>query len=87
VLGVVLRARIEHVLTGHVADPHALAGAAGGGRAPHLPIVREAVASGLDAVYAVSACLGLAGGVIVLALVRRPRAASPAQPEQETVAV
>jgi EmrB/QacA subfamily drug resistance transporter len=87
VLGVVLRARIEHVLTGHVADPHALAGAASGGRAPDLPIVREAVASGLDAVYGVSACLGLAGGVIVLALVRRPRAAPHARPERETAAV
>lgn len=54
---------------------------------PHLPIVREAVASGLDAVYAVSACLGLAGGVIVRALVRRPRAASRVQPEQEAVAL
>jgi MFS family permease len=86
VLGVVLRARIEHVLTGHVSDPHALAGAASGGRAPHVPIVRAAVASGLDAVYAVSACLGLAGGIIVLALVRRPRETSHARHEQETVA-
>ena len=84
-LGVVLRARIEHVLTGHVGDPHGLAGAASGGRAPRLPIVRDAVASGLNTVYAVSAGLGLAGGLIVLALVRRPR--STPQPERvpETV--
>ncbi|MDN3351021.1 MFS transporter [Actinomadura sp. DC4] len=86
VLGVVLRARIEHVLTGHVPDPHALAGAASGGRAPHLPIVRSAVASGLNAVYAVSACLGIVGGILVLALVRRPRETARPLPEQETVA-
>jgi EmrB/QacA subfamily drug resistance transporter len=72
VLGVVLRSRIEHVLTGHVADPHAMAGAASGGRAPDLPVVHAAVASGLDRVYAVSAALGLAGGAVVLALLRRP---------------
>ena len=84
VLGVVLRARVEHVLTGHVPDPHAMAGAASGGRAPHLPIVRAAVASGLDAVYAVSAVLGLAAGVIALVLIR-PRAAKEQERAPEAV--
>ncbi|MGH3377058.1 MAG: MFS transporter [Actinoallomurus sp.] len=84
VLGVVLRARVEHVLTGHVPDPHAMAGAASGGRAPHLPIVRAAVASGLNAVYAVSAVLGLAAGVIALVLIR-PRAAKEQEHEPEAV--
>ncbi len=85
VLGVVLRARIEHVLTGHVADPHGMAGAASGGRAPDLPIVRSAVASGLDAVYAVSAVLGVAGGIVALALIRRP--AEPVRPERDPESV
>jgi hypothetical protein len=85
VLGVVLRSRIEHVLTGHVADPHGMAGAASGGRAPHLPIVRSAVASGLNTVYAVSAGLGLAAGLIVLLLVRSPKAPAGAHAEPETV--
>ena len=84
VLGVVLRARVEHVLTGHVPDPHDMAGAASGGRAPHLPIVRAAVASGLDAVYAVSAVLGLAAGVIALVLIR-PRATEEQEREPEAV--
>jgi EmrB/QacA subfamily drug resistance transporter len=86
VLGVVLRARVEHALTGHVPDPHAMAGAASGGRAPHLPIVRAAVASGLDAVYAVSAALGLAAGVIALVLIR-PKAAEEQEREPEAVPV
>jgi hypothetical protein len=81
----VLRIRIEHVLTGRVPDPHAMAGAASGGRAPHLPIVREAVASGLNAVYAVSAALGLAAGIITLALIRRPAKTPEPQPEPATV--
>jgi EmrB/QacA subfamily drug resistance transporter len=86
VLGVVLRSRIEHVLTGHVPDAHAMAGAASGGRAPHVAIVGSAVASGLNAVYAVSAALGLVGGVIVLVLVRPPRGVPDPAPARETAA-
>lgn len=63
-----------------------MAGAASGGRAPHLPVVRAAVAAGLNTVYAVAAGLGLAAGIIVLALVRPTRAAAPAGPERATVA-
>ncbi|GAB3981984.1 MFS transporter [Actinoallomurus acanthiterrae] len=84
VLGIVFRGRIEHVLTGHVADPHAMAGAASGGQAPRLPIIRAAVASGLNEVYAVSAGLGIAAGLIVLALFRtRHRTAVPPAPDRE----
>jgi EmrB/QacA subfamily drug resistance transporter len=86
VLGVLMRARVEHVLTGHVPDPHGMAGAVGGGRAPHLPIVRAATASGLNAVYAVSAGLGLAAGVIVLLLVRSPRPSAAPEPDRAAVA-
>lgn len=85
VLGVVLRARVEHVLTGHVPDPHALAGAASGGRAPHLPIVRTAIASGLDAVYAVAGALGLAAGVVVLVFLRRSEVPAPEEGQHEAV--
>jgi EmrB/QacA subfamily drug resistance transporter len=85
VLGVVLRARVEHVLTGHVPDPHGMAGAVSGGRAPHLPVVREAAASGLNAVYAVSAALGLAAGVIALVLVRSPKTPAAPEPDREAV--
>ncbi|MEV5711779.1 MFS transporter [Actinoallomurus sp. NPDC052274] len=86
VLGIVFRGRIEHVLTGHVADPHTMAGAASGGQAPRLPIVRAAVASGLNEVYAVSAGLGIAAGIIVLALVRSPRRTVRPQPQPEKAA-
>jgi MFS family permease len=86
VLGVLMRARVEHVLTGHVPDPHGMAGAVGGGRAPHLPIVRSAAASGLNTVYAVSAGLGLAAGVIVLLLVRSPQPSAAPEPDREAVA-
>ncbi|MCO5967291.1 MFS transporter [Actinoallomurus soli] len=86
VLGIVFRGRIEHVLTGHVADPHAMAGAASGGQAPRLPIVRAAVASGLNEVYAVSAGLGIAAGIVVLALVRPPRRAVRPEPRRERAA-
>ncbi|MEV5753345.1 MFS transporter [Actinoallomurus sp. NPDC052308] len=86
VLGIVFRGRIEHVLTGHVADPHAMAGAASGGQAPRLPIVRAAVASGLNEVYAVSAVLGIAAGIIVFALVRSPRRTVRPQPQPEKAA-
>ncbi|MCO5999634.1 MFS transporter [Actinoallomurus rhizosphaericola] len=86
VLGIVFRGRIEHVLTGHVADPHAMAGAASGGQAPRLPIVRAAVASGLNEVYAVSAGLGIAAGIVVLALVRPPRRTVRPEPRREKAA-
>jgi EmrB/QacA subfamily drug resistance transporter len=82
VLGVVLRARVEHVLTGHVPDPHALAGAASGGRAPHLPIVRTAIASGLDTVYAVAGGLGVAAGVIVLVFLRQNQPVMEREPQE-----
>jgi len=87
VLGVVLRSRIEHVLTGHVPGAHAMAGAVSGGRAPHLPIVSAAVASGLNAAYAVAAGLGVAGGIVVLAFVRRPASVAEPQPEPDAVSV
>ncbi len=85
VLGLVLRFRIEDGLTGHVADPHGVAGAASGGRAPHLAAVRSAFASGLDAVYVVCGTLGLVAGVLVLVFVRGPGRAPRPQPEREAV--
>jgi EmrB/QacA subfamily drug resistance transporter len=85
-LGIVFRSRIEHVLTGHVADPHAMADAASGGQAPRLPIVRAAVASGLNEVYAVSAGLGIAAGIIVLVLARSPRRTVRPEPRRERAA-
>ncbi|GAA0323507.1 MFS transporter [Actinoallomurus spadix] len=86
VLGIVFRGRIEHALTGHVTDPHAMAGAASGGRAPRLPIVRAAVASGLNEVYAVSAGLGIAAGIIVLVLARPPRRTARPEPQRQKAA-
>jgi EmrB/QacA subfamily drug resistance transporter len=85
VLGVVFRSRIEHVLTGHVADAHAMAGAASGGQAPRLPIVRAAVASGLNEVYAVSAGLGIVAGIVVLTLVRSPSRSVRPAPDRDKV--
>jgi hypothetical protein len=48
--------------------------------------VGSAVASGLNAVYAVSAALGLAGGIIVLALVRPARGVPDPEPARERAA-
>jgi EmrB/QacA subfamily drug resistance transporter len=87
VFGSVFRGRIEHVLTGHVADPHAMAGAASGGQAPRLPIVRAAVASGLNEIYAVSAGLGIAAGIIVLVLFRTRGPSVRPEPDREKATV
>jgi EmrB/QacA subfamily drug resistance transporter len=78
-LGLVFRTRVEDLLVrDHVPDPHRAANALTNGAAtsvlPGLPqhLVRSAFASGVNASYAVSAAMGLAAGVLVLALVRKP---------------
>ena len=46
----------------------------------------SAAASGLSTVYAVSAGLGLAAGVVVLLLVRSPQPSAAPEPDREAVA-
>ncbi|MFJ6214240.1 MFS transporter [Streptomyces sp. NPDC092296] len=86
VLGTAFTSRVESFVTanGHLADPHSAASALSGGRAgavlaatpaEQLDTVRQLVhgafASGLDRVYVIAGCIGIAAGLIVLALVRR----------------
>ncbi|MFI1538480.1 MFS transporter [Streptomyces anandii] len=76
VAGTVLTSRMEHTLPHGAA--HTLAG--GGAGALHgaysAHALRAAFASGLDAALLVAGCVGLAAGVLVLALVRPSRRAA-----------
>ncbi|MFD3946745.1 MFS transporter [Streptomyces sp. NPDC058579] len=87
VFGVIFQARIERVLKadGGVPDPHGTAAALSGGQARSIiaafpegerahmaQLVREAFASGLNAVLVVAAALGAVASLIVVATVRVP---------------
>ncbi|MCX5389043.1 MFS transporter [Streptomyces sp. NBC_00094] len=87
VFGVIFQSRIESVLKadGSVPDPHGTAVALSGGqarsivagwpegdRAEMAHLVREAFASGLNAVLVVAAALGAAASLLVVATVRVP---------------
>ncbi|MFF5923268.1 MFS transporter [Streptomyces flavochromogenes] len=87
VFGVIFQSRIERVLTadGGVPDPHGTAAALSGGQARSIvagwpegeragmgQLVREAFASGLNAVLVVAAALGAVASLLVLATVRVP---------------
>jgi predicted MFS family arabinose efflux permease len=106
VLGSVFSARMTHVITGR-GGRASLAQAISGGQARRLlaatpaaqrgpleEIVHAATASGLDACFLVAGVLGLAGGLIAIAMIRRPPATGPghgpghqAQPTLEPVSV
>ncbi|MBP2586585.1 EmrB/QacA subfamily drug resistance transporter [Streptomyces sp. PvR006] len=97
VFGLIFQSRIESVLRadGGVPDPHGTAAALSGGqarsivagwpegeRAEMAHLVREAFASGLNAVLVVAAALGAVGSLLVLATVRVPAGgAERRQPE------
>ncbi|MEU9700360.1 MFS transporter [Streptomyces sp. NPDC047981] len=96
VFGVIFQSRIEGVLTadGGVPDPHGTAAALSGGqarsviagwpegeRAEMARLVREAFASGLNAVLVVAAALGAVAALLVVATVRVPAGgAEPRKP-------
>ncbi|MGW1926903.1 hypothetical protein ACWCQ0_49720 [Streptomyces massasporeus] len=87
VFGLIFQSRIENVLEadGGVQDPHGTAAALSGGqarsivaglpegeRAEMAHLVREAFASGLNAVLVVAAVLGAVASLLVVATVRVP---------------
>jgi predicted MFS family arabinose efflux permease len=96
VLGSVFSARMTHVIAGR-GGRAGLAQAISGGQARVLvaaappgqagalhETIRTATASGLDACFLVAAVLGLAGGLLAIALIRKPAPPGPApgaQPE------
>ncbi|MFE5796195.1 MFS transporter [Streptomyces sp. NPDC056503] len=97
--GVIFQSRIEGVLKadGGVPDPHEAAVVLSGGharsfvagwpedeRAGMTHLVREAFASGLNAVLVVAAALGAAASLVVVATVRVPTADAGQQPEAGT---
>ncbi|WP_329286116.1 MFS transporter [Streptomyces sp. NBC_00691] len=100
VFGLIFQSRIERVLRadGGVADPHGAAVALSGGQARSIVagrpegeraelagLVREAFASGLNAVLVVAAALGAVASVLVLAMVRVPAGDSERRrPEADT---
>ena len=88
VLGSVFSARMTHVITGRGGRP-ALAQAISGGQARAVlgvapagqrgaldQLIHTATASGLNACFVVAAVLGLAGGLISIAMIRRPAPAA-----------
>jgi predicted MFS family arabinose efflux permease len=92
VLGSVFSARMTHVITGRGGRPglaqaisggqaRALLAAAPPGRAGALhETILTATASGLNACFLVAAVLGLAGGLLAIALIRRPAPGGPVHP-------
>lgn len=87
VLGQVFRAGLQH------SAGAGLAGALSGGQAQAVmtrsadlgPLVHRAFADGLDQMFIVAGCIGLAAGLLVFALYRPPAADSAGQPGKESV--
>ncbi|MGW6688467.1 MFS transporter [Streptomyces sp. NPDC054961] len=92
VLGAVFQSGLEDGLEGS-GQPHGTAGALASGGAGKLlhaapeagSWVEAAFASGLKDTFWVSGAMGLAGAVILVALVRKPSAAAPAGPVEPAV--